>query len=166
MPGQDYSCFNPRPPKRTLCPSRQRCSRAHPDVSIHVLRRGRCVFVRVVRKMTIGPVSIHVLRRGRCVILATAYDILAPVVSIHVLRRGRCVCSVDVAGIAPIKFQSTSSEEDVVSNTRHGILLKMCCFNPRPPKRTLCLDCLEKCICIDPVSIHVLRRGRCVILRT
>ena len=85
------------------------------------------------------------------------------------------------------QFQSTSSEEDVVSvydiiapllrnrfNPRppkrtlchpcqYDTVSRTCGFNPRPPKRTLCQDNVvsiaKKCI----VSIHVLRRGRCVL---
>ena len=82
-------------------------------------------------------------------------------------------------------FQSTSSEEDVVSITIRTNMCKTFCFNPRPPKRTLCLEngtkvkiCLEfqstsseedvvstkpgVTSCNEAVSIHVLRRGRCV----
>ncbi len=105
-------------------------------------------------------------------------------------------------------FQSTSSEEDVVSCHILDIFLCLYCFNPRPPKRTLCLTKENKkhvkpafqstsseedvvsCITKYPkhtctfqstsseedvvsychacrsgyhsVSIHVLRRGRCV----
>ena len=36
-------------------------------------------------------------------------------------------------------FQSTSSEEDVVSNINLPTIFHQLGFNPRPPKRTLCL---------------------------
>ena len=158
-------CFNPRPPKRTLCPKWS----SHCD---------KC-----------APVSIHVLRRGRCVLNGPVI-----VTSVH-------------------QFQSTSSEEDVVSGIEVMILSTLTfCFNPRPPKRTLCqhtVSCTvhtssfnprppKRTLCLDQikpsvkaklfqstsseedvvsgaatahydvmpldVSIHVLRRGRCVTL--
>ena len=107
-------CFNPRPPKRTLCPKRG---------------FGLC---------RVADVSIHVLRRGRCVGIKATNRLYASV------------------------FQSTSSEEDVVSIYRAGHLLRFFCFNPRPPKRTLCLYIAQVIYCGSFVSIHVLRRGRCV----
>ncbi len=106
--------FNPRPPKRTLCPN--------PPVP---------VYSRFV-------VSIHVLRRGRCVYLPVGLLVL------------------------PKKFQSTSSEEDVVSVQSAENRHQTKCFNPRPPKRTLCLSAWRSITHSKPVSIHVLRRGRCV----
>ena len=85
------TCFNPRPPKRTLC--RSSCSFDCLDisVSIHVLRRGRCVVYENKQQKSISLVSIHVLRRGRCVYM-----------TFWICQRSQ-------------KFQSTSSEEDVVS---------------------------------------------------
>ena len=130
-------CFNPRPPKRTLCPNRIWSQGVDCDVSIHVLRRGRCVHslqfhLRPVIQFqstsseedVVSPdlkiisscslVSIHVLRRGRCVCLGSLFQYSLIFVSIHVLRRGRCVLT-----------------------------------EPKPMNPL-------------PVSIHVLRRGRCV----
>ena len=107
-------------------------------VSIHVLRRGRCVTFRQALD-TLAKVSIHVLRRGRCVDLTDFSFIPGLLVSIHVLRRGRCVIPPAARPVNPISS-----------------------FNPRPPKRTLCLfdfRWIGKC---NEVSIHVLRRGRCV----
>ena len=46
------------------------------------------------------------------------------------------------------------------------ILAVLFCFNPRPPKRTLCLDVAASKTNSKCVSIHVLRRGRCVITET
>ena len=40
--------------------------------------------------------------------------------------------------ITYVVFQSTSSEEDVVSRIRWTIMSATARFNPRPPKRTLC----------------------------
>ena len=70
----------------------------------------------------------------------------------------------DVTGAQLVHwFQSTSSEEDVVSNfPRAAARRNYLCFNPRPPKRTLCRrDLLLRWEDLL-VSIHVLRRGRCV----
>ena len=86
-----------------------------------------------------------------------------------------------------LKFQSTSSEEDVVSYVDIDTCIYNVSFNPRPPKRTLCrytcrIVCVRNTPCFNPrppkrtlchvidagnglaqvVSIHVLRRGRCV----
>ena len=60
-------------------------------------------------------------------------------VSIHVLRRGRCVVKSGSVGSLISGFQSTSSEEDVVSDMIIPRAIKLSGFNPRPPKRTLCL---------------------------
>ena len=84
-------------------------------------------------------VSIHVLRRGRCVYFSWLSYFTDCFVSIHVLRRGRCV---------HIHFQTT---------------WQIPRFNPRPPKRTLCLIKQILLLTALSVSIHVLRRGRCVI---
>ena len=62
-------------------------------------------------------------------------------------------------------FQSTSSEEDVVSCELVPPDLRCKCFNPRPPKRTLCLNPVLYAVPTRLVSIHVLRRGRCVLDR-
>ena len=132
------------------------------NVSIHVLRRGRCVSIdsgsrasRVMFQSTsseedvvsaaVGSfapcqtVSIHVLRRGRCVVAALFRNAPDYNVSIHVLRRGRCVLYSYVGSCNSQKFQSTSSEEDVVSIVCGTNRRDLVCFNPRPPKRTLCL---------------------------
>ena len=61
-------------------------------------------------------------------------------VSIHVLRRGRCVRSARINPVPDLMFQSTSSEEDVVSKSMCKCRDGHYCFNPRPPKRTLCLE--------------------------
>ena len=60
-------------------------------------------------------------------------------VSIHVLRRGRCVGNLSWS------------------------IYSCRCFNPRPPKRTLCRKYKTSNTYIIRVSIHVLRRGRCVL---
>ena len=60
-------------------------------------------------------------------------------------------------------FQSTSSEEDVVSILCARLLHPLTRFNPRPPKRTLCLIDTQYLFGSIHVSIHVLRRGRCVL---
>ncbi len=109
----------------------------------------------------VSDVSIHVLRRGRCV--AGKFGNLDGVrlVSIHVLRRGRCVVSLDAVDLPPLKFQSTSSEEDVVS------------FSALSARaiRKVSIHVLRRGRCVRTghntprdkgVSIHVLRRGRCV----
>ena len=59
-------------------------------------------------------------------------------------------------------FQSTSSEEDVVSTIEITYGTSSFSFNPRPPKRTLCPGGEIPLIWDISVSIHVLRRGRCV----
>ncbi len=61
-------------------------------------------------------------------------------------------------------FQSTSSEEDVVSLDIKLHARNDKGFNPRPPKRTLCRVVHLHSIFQFDVSIHVLRRGRCVPL--
>ena len=96
---QEPPCFNPRPPKRTLCPLVADLMVKQFSVSIHVLRRGRCVKRRVIVRHIVHKVSIHVLRRGRCVMK---------------------------------QYQNRPHYTG---------------FNPRPPKRTLCLD---RCILRDP----------------
>ena len=108
------------------------------SVSIHVLRRGRCVSRDCIGIFSTFRVSIHVLRRGRCVTQRLAPYMAKYAVSIHVLRRGRCV----------------------EIHIGHGACARS--FNPRPPKRTLCpINFLDTVDCAS-VSIHVLRRGRCV----
>ena len=130
--------FNPRPPKRTLCLYSDRC------VSTFLMRfqstssEEDVVSPPLKFKPRLEFVSIHVLRRGRCVSLKT-----------------------DNQNTLSL-FQSTSSEEDVVSVISCSSQCVIYSFNPRPPKRTLChdaVDCAEHGIF---VSIHVLRRGRCV----
>ena len=177
-------------------------------VSIHVLRRGRCVLN-----------SKGLLMRS-CVFQSTSSeeDVVSPlltldtitelvfqstsseedVVSHQVVMQPACLlngfnprppkrtlCRGLPCRTAATTFQSTSSEEDVVSIITYANKYHEPCFNPRPPKRTLCL-CLK---CNKPnkpvfqstsseedvvseldsafvfssvVSIHVLRRGRCV----
>ena len=130
--------FNPRPPKRTLCLMCCTLITSTFVVSIHVLRRGRCVkrslchvrnddcFNPRPPKRTLCPrlyffkrilsrVSIHVLRRGRCVTPTIQCMFTKFTVSIHVLRRGRCVQTSNLTFYTFTRFQSTSSEEDVVS---------------------------------------------------
>ena len=70
----------------------------------------------------------------------------------HVRSAGEC------------QFQSTSSEEDVVSLPTPVNVIQLSRFNPRPPKRTLCPPQPAVLDTTDPVSIHVLRRGRCVVV--
>ena len=112
-----YHCprtsFNPRPPKRTLCPFYCMWEQAPYRVSIHVLRRGRCVFIRCLD-------SLHPLR----------FNPRPP-------KRTLCP-SWSPTRYASVMFQSTSSEEDVVSRPLHTAYTLPCSFNPRPPKRTLC----------------------------
>ena len=131
-------------------------------VSIHVLRRGRCVGHTINHTSCFQAVSIHVLRRGRCVTYIVFLGANVVEVSIHVLRRGRCVVFLRLDCWFQYRFQSTSSEEDVVS--RHRCRQRTCAsrFNPRPPKRTLCLSYQVIYQLKRQVSIHVLRRGRCV----
>ena len=47
---QPIGCFNPRPPKRTLCPKPPELPLTGYLVSIHVLRRGRCVAFKLTLK--------------------------------------------------------------------------------------------------------------------
>ena len=105
--------FNPRPPKRTLC--LMSCAPPLKDQSFNPRppKRTLCLFC--------APVTIQL-----------------SVVSIHVLRRGRYVIILQKTSRHNQLFQSTSSEEDVVS----------------------ALVC--KIAFVVSVSIHVLRRGRCV----
>ena len=137
--GFDMIGFNPRPPKRTLCPQRVSPTPAQVNVSIHVLRRGRCVWFNLDQARLSWLVSIHVLRRGRCVIFDQYFA-----------TQGKL-------------FQSTSSEEDVVSTNPPGRQYAFTSFNPRPPKRTLCPYKSITGALTAKVSIHVLRRGRCVL---
>ena len=181
-------CFNPRPPKRTLCPPSACCVDARPSlVSIHVLRRGRCITSSHVPPIQLYGVSIHVLRRGRCVFggivvlrhYAICFNPRPP-------KRTLCL-TYSCPSLSLNKFQSTSSEEDVVSPIQWYFTSTRLRFNPRPPKRTLCLysnpaaaaDAMFQSTSseedvvsnvkwvitsIPKVSIHVLRRGRCVYL--
>ena len=133
--------FNPRPPKRTLCRHNLTHGRSISFVSIHVLRRGRCVelsFQIIIQAL--GSFNPRPPKRTLCRTNASESSHI-PGVSIHVLRRGRCV-EFDTICIACIKR-----------------------FNPRPPKRTLCLCSIVSKHGISCVSIHVLRRGRCVYER-
>ena len=83
-------CFNPRPPKRTLCLNVQ-------DVNIK------------------------------------------PCLSFNPRPPKRTLCHDQIAdGPTLDVFQSTSSEEDVVSAVLMLPVLHPLSFNPRPPKRTLC----------------------------
>ena len=157
-----------------------------PTVSIHVLRRGRCVDFTLCVELDRLLVSIHVLRRGRCVrvfknLLSTRKGFQSTSSEEDVVSIFHALYSVHI-----YLFQSTSSEEDVVSATVHRHPLDQECFNPRPPKRTLCptqpakwsglFDSFnprppKRTLCpllsvttnlVRCVSIHVLRRGRCV----
>ena len=84
--------FNPRPPKRTLCPNGYVYEYARSNVSIHVLRRGRCVCV--------GGL-IHGSSLG--------FNPRPP-------KRTLCPESSETLYLEVKMFQSTSSEEDVVSH--------------------------------------------------
>ena len=106
--------FNPRPPKRTLCPNKLYRFFHSVSVSIHVLRRGRCVshyYDVIILIICFNP---RPPKRTLCLWTYGFVDIQA-IVSIHVLRRGRCVVARrgNMRGVR--LFQSTSSEEDVVS---------------------------------------------------
>ena len=96
---QVLSCFNPRPPKRTLCPI-------------------------VYWSERISTVSFNPRPPKRT--LCRLYHLLSKYlshVSIHVLRRGRCVdCTIYCQSTSHM-FQSTSSEEDVVSGSGSLLLL-------------------------------------------
>ena len=134
-----------------------------PTVSIHVLRRGRCVEIYREIQTIFSPfqstsseedvVSTHRGSHFRC-----------NRVSIHVLRRGRCVTRTTLLSNLQPLFQSTSSEEDVVSTQKFWrYVWGWPSFNPRPPKRTLCrAPYPNNTLNSISVSIHVLRRGRCV----
>ena len=131
-------------------------------VSIHVLRRGRCVCSFGNSLDPFIAVSIHVLRRGRCVLLDAKVQ-SAKIVSIHVLRRGRCVRRIWFTLVLHCWFQSTSSEEDVVSGMR--VTGRSCheLFQSTSSEEDVVSD--EEIAfwdLVDDVSIHVLRRGRCV----
>ena len=131
-------CFNPRPPKRTLCLEKGLAKYRGNSVSIHVLRRGRCV------QLTTGIHGNDMLFQSTSSeedVVSSDFNFIRPtvIVSIHVLRRGRCV--------------------NHVVRLRQGLW----CFNPRPPKRTLCLVFDFRGVGKCNVSIHVLRRGRCVL---
>ena len=83
------------------------------------------------------------------------------VVSIHVLRRGRCVLGILFQTSAHIVFQSTSSEEDVVSVCQcrpSQVLLFQSTSSEEYVVSTASCSMLNDKL----VSIHVLRRGRCV----
>ena len=137
-------------------------SSCHCSVSIHVLRRGRCVFSALVDCLTQYQVSIHVLRRGRCVstcgvscLISTVFQSTSSEEDVVSLPRVYCIRLYTCFNPRPPKrtlcrgastvnvvinvFQSTSSEEDVVSSNRARVFFFQNCFNPRPPKRTLCL---------------------------
>ena len=131
-------CFNPRPPKRTLCLTATVSARIKGEVSIHVLRRGRCVPAKKHAK-SLSRVSIHVLRRGRCVEVCMGLTAFMNEFQ-STSSEEDVVSSCWRANFHGLEFQSTSSEEDVVST---GIVDRT--FNA------------------INVSIHVLRRGRCVI---
>ena len=158
-------CFNPRPPKRTLCLDKARADGTKTVVSIHVLRRGRCVSCCTLA-LTIGRVFQST---------SSEEDVVSRSHADHA-RYDK-------------QFQSTSSEEDVVSAPSLDAASPINSFNPRPPKRTLCRRivswvqdfkrfnprppkrtlCLKehgKLKTITQVSIHVLRRGRCVNTRS
>ena len=107
--------FNPRPPKRTLCLYIITVVSKGMIVSIHVLRRGRCVnFVLIL--FTVGVLCFNPHPPKRTLCLCTRIDVSAVLlVSIHVLRRGRCVSGYHSKATIAKAFQSTSSEEDVVS---------------------------------------------------
>ena len=108
--------FNPRPPKRTLCLWHDRANSSYTDsFNPRPPKRTLC-------HTKFRPIG------------------MATFVSIHVLRRGRCVMQYRFTRAAIRVFQSTSSEEDVVSVVRTCEVDVPLGFNPRPPKRTLCLS--------------------------
>ena len=131
--------FNPRPPKRTLCRVRDMNLKELYRVSIHVLRRGRCVLVVILAPSANSRFQSTSSEEDVVSSFSPADDLLDDV-SIHVLRRGRCVTYSSGRTAVPIMFQSTSSEEDVVSVRRTFPCPPCRCFNPRPPKRTLCQE--------------------------
>ena len=110
---QNYS-FNPRPPKRTLCPAIvsallavwmfQSTSSEEDVVSEYFTSLVQCF-----RQFQSTSSEEDVVSPG-----ITLYRIIG-LVSIHVLRRGRCVLLPNNACAYDVMFQSTSSEEDVVS---------------------------------------------------
>ncbi len=106
--------FNPRPPKRTLCPKGGGTISQGLLVSIHVLRRGRCVVAQNIPGLIIAKFQSTSSEEDVVSNYGTV-NVLRDVVSIHVLRRGRCVLQHGHVVCLPRMFQSTSSEEDVVS---------------------------------------------------
>ena len=134
----------------------------------------------------IDGVSIHVLRRGRCVTYFLSRWITLALFQSTSSEEDVVSPLLQIGYKVHIWFQSTSSEEDVVSGCKIIHVWQLYGFNPRPPKRTLCLDkdtfdplismfqstSSEEDVVSDGqivrrwvgryVSIHVLRRGRCV----
>ena len=86
-------------------------------------------------------------------------------VSIHVLRRGRCVLPHFGHFLEPLLFQSTSSEEDVVSYTEKTARSHIITFQSTSSEEDVVSRHGVPLHTLNPVSIHVLRRGRCVIRR-
>ena len=160
---QEIVCFNPRPPKRTLCRE-----------GLNTLQgEGLSFNPRPPKRTLCHEGSCCQLNKGYWFqstsseedVVSSEFDgafVFSSVVSIHVLRRGRCVAIVLNARSGLVMFQSTSSEEDVVSFPYQVGKDRQGSFNPRPPKRTLCHAKLWNCTRFEYVSIHVLRRGRCV----
>ena len=134
------NCFNPRPPKRTLCLAVDPC-----------LANLQTCFNPRPPKRTLchSTKSFKAFHTSLFQSTSSEEDV---------------VSTCGVAQTEWIEFQSTSSEEDVVSFYHRHVYIFRLCFNPRPPKRTLCLW-LHGDVDIEnvKVSIHVLRRGRCVL---
>ena len=106
------SCFNPRPPKRTLC-----------------LDTG-CHYTLLIRFNPRPPK--RTLCRG--LLRDRPQDC-----SFNPRPPKRTLCLLRAASVLLNSlFQSTSSEEDVVSTSIFAHPLPVSSFNPRPPKRTLC----------------------------
>ena len=108
------------------------------SVSIHVLRRGRCVqsmsdfilslieFQSTSSEEDVVSSNLSPTRRLGCTFQSTSSeeDVVSTQLTILYSQR--------------LAFQSTSSEEDVVSFVQCWDANMTISFNPRPPKRTLC----------------------------
>ena len=154
-------CFNPRPPKRTLCHESflgsaadiqfQSTSSEEDVVSVYVWYKGLKVKVFQSTSSEEDVVSDAIvdstLSPNEFQSTSSEEDVVSQLLMHH---------------LAIMLFQSTSSEEDVVSNFMRAGGPQRSCFNPRPPKRTLCPDGTRRTISLLVVSIHVLRKGRCV----
>ena len=130
--------FNPRPPKRTLC-------------HLKMLN-------------TVYNVPFQSTSSEEDVVSQLQNIIQQAVLCFNPRPPKRTLCPECDYGyfIISNRFQSTSSEEDVVSSLCFVSVAYVKGFNPRPPKRTLCLSYVCASCISYAVSIHVLRRGRCV----